>query len=358
MKKKKLLVLFASSSKTSTLSYVNGYPDALKKTDLFEVTLCNFGKIQPFKWVDKLKIYLAKNYDFILMMHTTSHQLYYFWEKIIKKKKIPIIWFIGNEYRGMPEKLKFAKEMGISMLVSQSLSKSIHLMYQKYLNIKVIGLPTVGFENDFFFPGKPSKYRNIDIGYRGASSPLWFGHWEREDISRVFLDKASDVLKLDISIDMQKRLKRKNWAKFLRDCKTQLSTSSGCDYFELTDKTRYKVENYIAKNKNYKRTDIEKLLPPKKGRIKCRILSARILEAASSKTAQIIYNHDFEGPLKPDVDFIPLCKKHSNVDTIIKKIKDHKYLDYIANNCERTLKKFASYPILLTQLKQHLEDIS
>lgn len=74
-----------------------------------------------------------------------------------------------------------------------------------------------------------------------------------------------------------------------------------------------------------------------------------IFDAAITKTCQVLVGEDYQGILRPDIDYIVLDSSFSNVDAVIEKMQDIEYCEKIANNCYEhvvtshsyTYKKFA-----------------
>ena len=55
-------------------------------------------------------------------------------------------------------------------------------------------------------------------------------------------------LSIDISFDPDKRFDTHNFAIFLNDCRGQIGTEAGGDYFELDDEIRKKINAHIISN--------------------------------------------------------------------------------------------------------------
>lgn len=309
------------------------------------------------RWIDRWCALSVGAYDAVVMLHTTSQAMYRFWQDALHHIGAPIVWFIGNEFRGMPSKMEFARRMDIAMLVTQSLSESVIGTYRDHLGRKVLGLPVTGFDDTVFTPGPPIAERPIDIGYRGAPGPPWLGHWERETIAEVVGAAAAGRFQTDISFDMTKRLPWKSWRRFLQRSKTQLCVASGGEIFELTDATRLRVEEHLKANPDAGRDEILELMPPPHERIRLRVLTGRIMEAAATRTPQVMYRDDFDGPMRPDVDYIALNKSHDNLNDVLDRVEDARYLEEIAGNCAKTLKEFASFPVLLDTFDRALDEI-
>ena len=210
MHKIKALVLYSSTNTNQTFSYQIGWPTALKNNNLFDCHLLN---ISSYRYRSKLLNLLSikmRMVNCILIMHSVfsnSNKLGKGWiYKTLLDTNIPKIYFIGNEYKLMPEKMEFSKELQISMLVSQSNSKEIHEIYEKELSCKIIGLPNTGIDPSIFKPLTESDNREIDIGYRATKGTLYLGHNESNTIAEYFEKNASKYnLIMDLSTDETKR---------------------------------------------------------------------------------------------------------------------------------------------------------
>jgi len=357
-KRKKLLVLYATRRATSSLSYTYAYPRAFASSKLFDVTLCNYGANPLSRRLDRLRVSnVRKPFDAVLLLHTTGEPLYEFWRETLRQVGAPIVWFIGNEHRGLPSKMAFAEHVGISMLVTQSLSDEVRKVYHERLGCPVVGLPVVGYSEAAYPPGPAFEQREIDIGYRVFPGPPWLGHWEREDIAQAVSTAAKGVLKTDISLRSEDRLDRRVWCEFLRNCKSQLCVPAGGEFFELDDGTRLKVEALLKDSPHASREEISALFPDKKKSVRLRVLNSRMMEAAATRTPQIMYSDTFDGPLEANRDYIALDKDHSNMDEVLNGLKDHAFLEEIAENCARSFKDFAAYDRIFAKLDSALTDL-
>jgi hypothetical protein len=357
-KRKKLLILYATRQATSSLSYTYAYPRAFASSKLFDVTLCNYGANPLTRRLDRLRVSKVREpFDAVLLLHTTGEPLYEFWRKTLRQVGAPIVWFIGNEHRGLPSKMAFAEHVGISMLVTQSLSDEVRQVYHNRLGCPVLGLPVVGYSEEAYPSGPAFEEREIDIGYRVFPGPPWLGHWEREDIAQAVSSAASGIFKTDISLRSEDRLGQPAWCAFLRKCKTQLCVSAGGEFFELDDGTRLKVEALLKHNPSASREEICAVFPDRKDSVRLRVLNSRMMEAAATRTPQIMYRDTFDGPLAADRDYIPLNKDHSNIDDVLSRLKDYSFLREIAENCAQSFRDFASYDMIFSKLDNALADL-
>ena len=74
-----------------------------------------------YEKVNRWSHIFGKTFDAIVLMHSTfasSQKIPKRWMETPRKMNIPIVWFIGNEFYRMPQKMQFAEENSISILVS------------------------------------------------------------------------------------------------------------------------------------------------------------------------------------------------------------------------------------------------
>lgn len=368
----KTLVLHYSSKNNENLSYQHGWVKALKKDPNFECedinlynyfikkkdifSLKGFNFLRNISYVKKL---LSNNFDIIIILHSAFSNACHvpkFIQNIISLKKSYKIYFIGNEYKLMPEKIKFTKDLKIDLFVTQSLSKSIIELYKNELKCDVIGLPGGGLDTDIFYPKKEFHKRSIDIGYRAYDEPLYFGHQERFQLmqkSKEILSKTN--LKHDLSMNESDRFVNENWSNFINECKSFIGTNTGYDYFELTDEIRNEVNVYLNSFKKLNNQQLyekayKKSFINRKKTNSMRLISGRNIEVAGCKTLQLLVDGDYGGYFMPDVHYIKINKDYSNLEECFEKLSDKNFCEKIINN---------SYNIVTQNLKfsNHLEKL-
>jgi hypothetical protein len=261
----------------------------------------------------------------------------------------PKAYFIGNEYKLMPEKMRFCEELGVLLLVTQTTNPAVHSRYRQRLGGSVIGLPNTGFDPSSFRAVTPRDERQIDLGYRGHESPWYLGHRERRDIAEYFSANASRLdLKVDISLDRDRRFGAQEWAGFLNRCKGQLGTEAGGDYFDLTDGTRIAVNTYLEQFPEASFDDVHsRFFCGRPTDVPLRLLSSRNVEAASTRTVQLLFEGRYDGYLQPDVHYIPLKKDLSNVDEALRKFRDREFTETIVDNAHRLVMEEFTYDRLI-----------
>lgn len=359
MKRIRALLVYAAGADNATLSYQTGWPRHFMAHPAFTCTPVNLGEPGWSARVRRMLTLRRASIDAIVMLHSVfsntpvmSRRMF----EMIRDLPQPKAFFIGNEYKLMPEKMQFCEEIGVALLVTQSSHPAVHDTYRTRLGCAVVGLPNTGLDTQLFQPRTARGERPIDLGYRALPGVPYLGHREREDIAEYFLANAARLgLVVDISLDSRKRFAEPEWAAFLNQCKGQLGTEAGGDVFELTDETRVAVNSYVAAHPGASLAEIRaRFFADRTTRIPMRILSGRNVEAAGTRTVQILFEGRYDDYFQPDVHYIPLKKDFSNVDEAIGKFRDCTYAERIAGNAYDLVTREFTYERLLTRFREAL----
>jgi hypothetical protein len=253
---------------------------------------------------------------------------------LIRRLPQPKAYFIGNEYKLMPQKMEFCERLSLRLLVSQTRSPRVHRLYRERLRCAVVGIPNTGLDPVLFRAETPLAERPIDLGYRADNPDLSIGHTERRDIAEYFRDNADRLrLRVDVTLDRRCRLAGLDWARFLDRCKGQLGTEAGGDFFELTDETRVRVNEYIASHPEAGFPEIwARFFRNYRDPVPIRIISGRNVEAAGARTVQMLFEGAYDGYFQADEHYIPLKKDLSNVDEALQKFHDEAYCHRVTAN--------------------------
>jgi hypothetical protein len=252
----------------------------------------------------------------------------------IRRLPQPKAYFIGNEYKLMPEKMAFCEALPVTLLVSQTSAPAVHRLYRDRLGCAVVGLPNTGYDPSLFTATTAPDERPIDLGYRADDVPVYLGHNERRAIAEYFQRRAAEWgLRVDISLDPADRFTEPEWAAFLGRCRGQLGTEAGGDYFTLDDARRLLSLEYERAHPAATSADVREFMKhvPPQG-IPLRILSGRNVEAAGTRTVQLLVEGRYDGYFEPDRHYIPLLKDFSNADDAIRKLRDSAFCRMLVDN--------------------------
>lgn len=271
----------------------------------------------------------------------------------------PKALFVGNEYKLMPEKLAFAEAIDVSLLVTQLPAPEVRAQYAERLRCAVAYVPSAALDPDAFAPRTPRAERPLDLGYRAHPNPLYLGHDERRLVAeRVGGAARRHGLRVDISLDPADRLPEDGWAAFLDACRGQLGSEAGSDYFELTDETRHRVNDFLERHPETGPDEVfERFFRAYERPVSGRTLSSRIVEAAGTKTVQLLLEGDYAGLFEPDVHYIPVRKDFSNVDEALDRLLDAAHAAAVADRAYELAVSELTYRRLIDRFVAALEPL-
>jgi hypothetical protein len=346
MRRLRALVVHAASSDNATFSYQIGWPDAFARDPRFASTLVNVAARGVADRLGALWRVKSGRFDVVLLLHSVFSNARLLDGRLfeaVRAVPAPKVYFIGNEYKLMPEKMAFAQSLGIALLVSQSSSPRVHEMYRARLGCQVAGIPNTGVDPALFRPTSDPDTRPIDLGYRADDAPVYLGHNERRLIAECFRRRAPALgLRADISLNPADRFAGADWAAFLNRCRGQLGTEAGGDYFSLTDQYRHVVNPFVAAHPEAGFDEVyNRFFRPVTDNVPLRIISGRNVEAAATRTVQLLFEGEYDGYLQADEHYIPLRKDFGNFDDAVEKFRDPAFCRGLADNAyELAMREF------------------
>jgi hypothetical protein len=346
------LLLYACTDDNSTFSYQRAWPRHFARHPAFACESINVGDRSAaarlrLEWSSR-----TFSGDLIVILHSVFSNALMLPPRILDRlaqRPQPKAYFIGNEYKLMPEKVAFCERVGVSLLVSQSLSPTVHDLYQQRLNCAVTGVPNTGLDTEIFRPASEPDTRPVDLGYRAADAPWYLGHRERRDIAEFFAANADRYgVTVDISLDAADRLDEIGWAAYLNRCKGQLGSEAGGDYFDLEDHSRHAVEAFLEAHPEASFEDVRsRFFPPAHPHVPLRILSGRHVEAAGTKTAQVLMAGRYDGLFVADEHYIPFDRDFSDIDEAMRKFADRSFREDVAERAYRLVREQLTYERLV-----------
>lgn len=348
----RVLLLFAANADNATFSYQRGWPRQFASHPRFACTPVDLSDRRPSQRLRAHALVRLGRYDAIVVLHSVFSNACHLDGRLfdaVCAARRPKVFFIGNEYKIMPEKMAFAERLPVALLVSQSDAPAVHALYRERLGCEVIGLPNTGLDTRLFAPRVPYEDRPIDVGYRSVDAPMYLGHDERRGMAAGFQQHGERAgLRMDISLDDHRRFTEDAWSGFLNACKAQLGTEAGGDYFELTDRTRYAVTAFEAANPHASFDEVfDRFFRNYRDPVPIRIISGRNVEAAGTKTVQILFDGHYGGYFQPDVHYLALRKDFGNVDEVLRQLRDRGHCRSIAEQAYRVAVEELTYERLL-----------
>jgi hypothetical protein len=356
-------VLYAAPGGSQTLSYQVGWPAALARNERFDTALVNtVGRAIPDR-LAQLRATRRRGLDAIVVLHSVFSNGILISRRLcraLERSSVPVVYFVGNEYKLMPQKMAFAERIGTRLVVSQSTNRELLDLYEQRLGCRAVGIPAGALDTEVFRPLNDFRQRPIDLGMRAADEPLYFGHQDRKTIAEFFGARAGDYgLRVDISFDVADRFDRAGYNAFLNRCRGQLGTEGGTDYFELTDKLRREVIVYGVEHPGEGLEEYRsRLFDSYEGvTVSGRIITGRHAEAAGTKTVQLLFEGIYGGFFEPDVHYIPLRRDLSNADEAVAKLRDDGYCARIVENAYEVATTELTYDRLIRRLEEAMLEV-
>jgi hypothetical protein len=189
--------------------------------------------------------------------------------------------------------------------------------------------------------------RPIDIGYRARKLPYWVGRhgtikWE---LTQKFIAAADGHnLYIDLSNDANDVFLGAEWYKFLAKCRVVLGCESGASLHDPDGSIFRKVNEYVGDHPESSFDEVERAcFPGLDGNLRLFSLSPRHFEACITKTCQALVEGEYGGIIKPGVHYIEIKKDGSNINDVIRQMKDIKTCEQLADKAYRDIVESGLY---------------
>jgi hypothetical protein len=236
--------------------------------------------------------------------------------------------FIQDDYRWVDRETAASREIGINVLFTVAPEPAASKLYDERLpGVRRVQTLT-GYVPDNLRdrPLKPLGERPIDVGYRARDLPFWLGRLAREKawIGQRFVELAPAYgLRCDIAWTEHDRIYGERWIEFVSSCRATLGTESGASIADFDGSVETAVLAYLNAHPAASYEEVhEAVLKPYEGNVVLKVISPRIFEAASLGTALILFPGEYSGVVRRDDHYIGLEKDFSNMDEVVRKLRD------------------------------------
>lgn len=186
---------------------------------------------------------------------------------------------------------------------------------------------------------KPMQDRKTDIAYRAWRAPFWLGEHGtlKVKVGEIVRDAALNLgLRCDISLDDAATILGDDWLKFMADARATVGVEGGASVLDHDGSLKSLVEAYCAANPDADFEAVRKAcFAARDHELDLACLSPRHLEAAMTKTAQILIEGDYNGILQKDVHYLPLKPDFSNLSEILERLKDESALNTMVERAHK-----------------------
>lgn len=362
-------VLVLHALYTDQMSYFDDWLDALKSYAGFSAVEFNI-----LESPRELRRRIGE-VDAIVALHSTNGDTTMHLERhvgVLTDRRVPLISFVGNEVNlpgiSIAAKRRVLGEIRPQWIATQLLQEAGEFLFGDLPSLGVVSIPHALNVVTFRSITDP-KTRPIDIGTRVSRYLPHLGDDDRNRIADRFIEIGpARGLATDIS---HQRHDRDGWAAFLNRCKGTVSSEAGSWFIERDDATVNAIRKYLREFSGtmeiandsvllrfgykfprwlrqlaarafkrggghyefenssisdmaetykdiYARFFAEKARPAIYG--KC--LSSRHLDAAGTKTCQIMFRGRFNDILQADRHYLALDSDFGNLDEVMRRFAD------------------------------------
>ena len=243
------------------------------------------------------------------------------------------VQFLQDEYRWVDDITAQLREMGTNVLYSVIDHETAPAVYGDRLPDTEILFTLTGYVPEGISgpPTPPLATRPVDIGYRGRSLPFWLGRLghEKIEVGRCFLAEAERFdLVTDIAWSESARIYGDRWTEWMRSCKAMLASESGSSIVDWDRSAEDAVRAHLSAHPTALYEEVEAaVLGPYASSPVIHTVSPRVFETAAAGTAMVMFPGEYSGVVQADLHYIPLTKDFSNIDGVVEKLHDLRYLE-------------------------------
>jgi hypothetical protein len=242
------------------------------------------------------------------------------------------VQFIQDEYRWIDQITLMMEYLGVDVIFSAAAEVDLPRLYTNRLPGVTAVSTLTGFmpERLLGLRSGPLQHRPLDVGYRGRVVPYSLGALGQEKvaIARGFGERAAHYgLRCDIGWREEDRIYGQRWNEFIASCRTMLGTESGASIADFDGSIERRVNEYLAEHPEPAFEEVsEAVLAPYENNLPIRAISPRVFEAIALRTALVQFPGEYSGVVRPWDHYIPLEKDFSNMDEVVEKIRDTRFL--------------------------------
>jgi hypothetical protein len=176
--------------------------------------------------------------------------------------------------------------------------------------------------------------------YRGKTLNYIYGELGQDKLNiGIKMKKICEQYNIsnDIEWDDDKRIYTEKWLEYLSNAKVTLGTLTGSNVLNYDYNKRDEIIKWLGNiilpvddNSEFSYNNA-KIKFDIKEQLNVEQISPKIFEAISVGTVLLMYEGNYGYILKPDIHYISLKKDYSNIEDVIKKIKDDEYLQNMAD---------------------------
>lgn len=255
-----------------------------------------------------------------------------FWRKstplrAIRAFKGPKIAMPQDEFIHTDVLCDFLVEVGATHVLSAGTRATAEQIYRRRLprarlESKLTGYLEAGTLETVEALAEAAPERSVDVGYRAWHAEPWLGEHGRLKVrvAEEALARAARFpeLRFDVSTDEGATFVGTGWYEFLLRCRATLGAEGGASVLDRDGAIRARTHRYVAQHPGASFEEIrEACFPGQDGSLRLFAIGPRHLEACATRTCQVLVEGEYQGILRPNLDYLPIRRDFSNLDEIL-----------------------------------------
>lgn len=224
----------------------------------------------------------------------------------------------------------FLAAIGVTHLLSAGSPETAEKIYRQALPRVVLGQKLTGYLEEETLGriaqlSEEFDQRDIDVSYRAWHAEAWLGQHGRlkVQVAQEFAAISANYPEqhLDISTDESGVLIGDDWYRFLLRSRCVLGVEGGASVLDRDGTIAARTRAYIAKHPT---ADFETVraacFAEYEGTLDLFAIGPRHLEACATRTCQLLVEGEYQGILRPSLDYIPIRKDFTNVREVMDRV--------------------------------------
>ena len=305
------------------LSYLVDWREALCAAPMLDVEVCNINNLVEYA---RRRDAIA-NYPLVIILHAAASDSLPILLRTAhwyQRRRGALVVLIGNEYDLMTEKFAFIRSSGADYVGSQLPLEAARWLYAGCHPARVLATPHA-LNPSVYYPD-PGVSRRVDVGFVGDVYPSFIGDQERTTLIETFRTRAGEFHLVN-DFRMSSRLPRMDWARFLQMCRATIGAESGSYFLDRDGQIIASAKAYLGSHPDATFEEVYDRFfrSPPVEYVSGKCISSRHFEPIGTKTCQILLEGHYNGILRADEHYIQIRKDLSNLDDVIRRLKDVAY---------------------------------
>lgn len=334
------------------LGYVNDWREAFRNhrnLDVKEINILDYiDLLNGFKKINSV--------DLIIILHSAlgdNPGIINEFANKFNERKCPLIAFIGNEYDLLDEKKDFLRKVNVNFIASQLPFAAAKFLYEDISEAKLLSVPHAC--NPHVYNSSSNDVKSMDFSFVGANYPLWLGDSERNDFVRLFSQKQGQSKMLVHT--GHGNLAREEWARLLVSSRGTIGAEAGTYFLDRQGKLLRLAKEKVMKNDalNGDHLDLGSFAKALNIQyVSGKAVSSRHFEALATRTVQLLVEGEYNSILEPNIHYLAVDKKFSNLHEKIEEFSDPSRRRQVAEVGYQYVMDLHTYEHRVSELLNHV----